>query len=277
MGKALNKIGYAIGDAAAAILDDGLDGILLLLYYSTPPFLPKALYGCKLQEFYSHQKLYRRVESLYKKGHIEKIGGRKKPGFLFSKKNRYGYIGPFVGEKARMFERGWDGQWRLILYDIPNKNRSVGRYIRSYLKGLGFGMLQKSCWLSCYDYSTELDKFLEERELSSYFCINTGKLYTGEDINTLVQKAWDLEKYDTGYHSIAEKACQDIRRIETESIDFNQYYLKYCELFAEFKKLLCEDPFLPKQFSSLWETRQAAEEATVTLARKLFKEAKIKL
>mgnify|MGYP001562713708 FL=1 len=51
----------------------------------------------------------------------------------------------------------WDGQWRIIIYDIPQKLRKASNAFRRKIKGLGLYRLQKSIWVSPYDCISELE------------------------------------------------------------------------------------------------------------------------
>jgi DNA-binding transcriptional regulator PaaX len=64
--------------------------------------------------------------------------------------------------------RKWDGLWRLVLFDIPEK-RKIGREaLRSKLKQLGFYQLQKSCFIHPFDCKSEIDFISEIFEVSPY-------------------------------------------------------------------------------------------------------------
>lgn len=45
----------------------------------------------------------------------------------------------------------WDGKWRVIIFDIPDKKRSVRDQIRSLFKSADFYLLQESVWVYPYD------------------------------------------------------------------------------------------------------------------------------
>ncbi|MBI4065330.1 hypothetical protein HY409_03090 [Candidatus Gottesmanbacteria bacterium] len=50
--------------------------------------------------------------------------------------------------------KGWDGKWRVVIYDIPARDRSIQWGIRDALKAMGFYQMQESVYLfpySCYD------------------------------------------------------------------------------------------------------------------------------
>jgi hypothetical protein len=44
--------------------------------------------------------------------------------------------------------RPWDGQWRLVLFDVPTGQNAQRERLRRYLRDKGFGYLQNSVWIS---------------------------------------------------------------------------------------------------------------------------------
>jgi len=55
------------------------------------------------------------------------------------------------GKLAAKKPRRWDGKWRILVFDIPEKRRAVRTKIRSTLRLLGFVRLQDSVWVYPYD------------------------------------------------------------------------------------------------------------------------------
>lgn len=53
--------------------------------------------------------------------------------------------------------RKWDKQWRVLLYDIPVQHKRASDAFREKLKRLGLYQLQKSVWVSPYDYIGEIE------------------------------------------------------------------------------------------------------------------------
>ncbi len=47
--------------------------------------------------------------------------------------------------------RRWDGKWRLVIFDIPEKKRGLRNRARSIVVGFGFIKLQHSVWAYPYD------------------------------------------------------------------------------------------------------------------------------
>src|SRR3989344_4008516 len=45
----------------------------------------------------------------------------------------------------------WDGKWRIVTFDIPEKSRKIRGYLRHELSQVGFVQLHKSVWVYPYD------------------------------------------------------------------------------------------------------------------------------
>ena len=56
----------------------------------------------------------------------------------------------------------WDGKWRVVVFDVPERRRAARDFLRRQLKLLGFRQLHKSVWVSPYDLSSTFREFLRE-------------------------------------------------------------------------------------------------------------------
>lgn len=48
-------------------------------------------------------------------------------------------------------KRRWDGRWRMVVFDVPERRRSVRFRLRSVMREIGFARLQDSVWVYPYD------------------------------------------------------------------------------------------------------------------------------
>ncbi|MFC1757127.1 CRISPR-associated endonuclease Cas2, partial [Patescibacteria group bacterium] len=55
----------------------------------------------------------------------------------------------------------WDGKWRLVLFDVPEKRRNARDALRNKLQELGFRELQKSVFVFPYPCRDEIDFVVE--------------------------------------------------------------------------------------------------------------------
>ncbi|MDP2652298.1 MAG: hypothetical protein Q8O94_04120 [bacterium] len=66
-----------------------------------------------------------------------------------------------AGQKALVFEQAkvalknqkkkWDGRWRMVVFDIPERRRRVRIRLCSFMNEVGFVRLQDSVWVYPYD------------------------------------------------------------------------------------------------------------------------------
>ncbi|MDO8522998.1 MAG: CRISPR-associated endonuclease Cas2 [bacterium] len=55
----------------------------------------------------------------------------------------------------------WDKKWRVVMFDVPEKNRQARDALRSKLRELGFYELQKSVFIFPYECKDETDFIIE--------------------------------------------------------------------------------------------------------------------
>lgn len=59
-------------------------------------------------------------------------------------------------------DKNWDGRWRLVAWDIPEKRRAARDLLRQKLKQLGFTRWQKSIWASKINCTDILRDFIKK-------------------------------------------------------------------------------------------------------------------
>lgn len=62
----------------------------------------------------------------------------------------------------------WDGKWRIVFFDIPEKRRKARDALRKKLKELGFYELQKSVFVFPYECRNEIDFIIEFFEIRPF-------------------------------------------------------------------------------------------------------------
>ncbi len=61
-----------------------------------------------------------------------------------------------------LMDESWDGRWRIVIFDIPEKMKKVRNVFRSKLKEWGFEPWQKSVWASKKNITRPLREFILE-------------------------------------------------------------------------------------------------------------------
>ncbi|MFA6519901.1 MAG: CRISPR-associated endonuclease Cas2 [Candidatus Paceibacterota bacterium] len=88
---------------------------------------------------------------LVAKGYAVWIGKEGKKFLRITPKGRQA----FAFEQARISlqhqKKKWDGRWRMVVFDIPERRRRVRIRLRAFMSEIGFIRLQDSVWVYPYD------------------------------------------------------------------------------------------------------------------------------
>ncbi len=94
--------------------------------------------------------------------------------------------------KLEIVEKKWDGRWRMLIFDIPEKLRNGRDALRRKIKKLGFNELQKSVFVIPYECKKEIDMVVSYFDLQPY--VHYGILeIAGEETNQKLKKAFGLK------------------------------------------------------------------------------------
>ncbi|MBI2022576.1 CRISPR-associated endonuclease Cas2 [Candidatus Daviesbacteria bacterium] len=65
----------------------------------------------------------------------------------------------------------WDGIWRLVIFDVPEKKRAARDLLRSLLKQWGFIRWQNSVWASKKDCAKLIKRFIKKVGISQWVMV----------------------------------------------------------------------------------------------------------
>lgn len=215
--------------------------LLLLFLYSDVNFLYVSL-NETLQEIFDltlNQKTKGTLSALIKEGLIEKEEGKEtetkisnyrltEKGFL-----RLCLEFPFF----RFLKAEWDGLWRIISYEIPEKKREIRDRLRREMRGWGLGPWHRSFWLTPHPVISELKDLTYGKEEEKYIQAFEATHIYG-DMEVLVEKVWARSQLDSRYRELFKKwhtvLSKDIANIE-----------KMKEIVYRYIEILRDDPGLP--------------------------------
>jgi|TARA_Y100000310_G_scaffold13801_1_gene14027 hypothetical protein len=86
-------------------------------------------------------------ERLIKKGMLKYSRG----GLCITKKGEIALQMAEVSDHVTRKPKRWDGRWRVLMFDIPEKKKNIRERVRQKLRSVGFVYLQDSVWLYPYD------------------------------------------------------------------------------------------------------------------------------
>lgn len=144
----------SIADLLLISLEKAIDGFLRVEDFLYNPHLYRYGYPREIKK----PALLKTIKRLNKKGYIEFTDENR----LSLKLTELGNSKALIAKIKTFKEEDWDGKWRLVSYDIPEKNRAVRDLLRYKLKEFGFTKLQNSVWKSKVDCVIQLRMFIDE-------------------------------------------------------------------------------------------------------------------
>lgn len=66
---------------------------------------------------------------------------------------------------------GWDGKYRIVMWDIPERKRSIRNLFRRKLKEWKFIQLQRSVWVSRRNVTFKLKKMINEYDMGKWVTV----------------------------------------------------------------------------------------------------------
>jgi len=75
-----------------------------------------------------------------------------------------------------------DGTVTLVIFDIPESERTSREFLRRFLKDLNFKQLQKSVWISKKDFGNQLANFFRKHKLNGWINVFVGQFRLPEKL-----------------------------------------------------------------------------------------------
>jgi phenylacetic acid degradation operon negative regulatory protein len=140
---------------------------------------------------------------------------------------------------CRFLHEKWDGKWRIISYEIPEKKRELRDRLRREMQGWGLGPWHRSFWITPHPVIDTLKKLVFQKEEEKYILAFEADHVFGEK-EVLIEKVWGKTALDKQYRELFKK-WHDILSSESEKAD------KFKKVITEYINILKNDPGLPKE------------------------------
>jgi phenylacetic acid degradation operon negative regulatory protein len=162
--------------------------------------------------------------------------------------------------RARIFHRAngpWDGQWHMVIYQVPETERALREQLRRRLAWLGFGPLSPSVWLSPHDRGQQVKEDFAEYpavRLDTFRSRSTGN---GAD-RDIAARAWDLAALDRDYHDLLGRYAPRLAGYRAGTLDDQATLVERMRLVYDYRHFPFRDPDLPSELlPDGWPGRQA--------------------
>ena len=75
----------------------------------------------------------------------------------------------------------WDGEWRIVIFDIPERFKKAREALRNKLRELGFAKLQESVFIYPYECENEINFIVEVFLIRPFVRLIRAKHFTNEE------------------------------------------------------------------------------------------------
>lgn len=139
------------------------------------------------------------------------------------------------------WHRPWDGQWRMIVFDIPVREHALHLRLWRNLRRQGFGFLQNSLWITPDPIDRE--RLAQSSSVPSVemIIVMQGRPCGGETDPAVVRGAWDFDVINGAY-----RHCQAwLKRAPGPGADFAAIRDWAQAERTAWMRAIRQDPFLP--------------------------------
>ena len=172
--------------------------ILLLLFgglalgFSYSPYKHRRIFKTVVRELkkIDERVLWQKISNLYRSKSVEK---RENPDGSFTivltRKGKLESL-TYRFEQMKIERKDWDGKWRAVVFDVPEKLRGARDALRNKLREIGFCELQKSVFVFPFECRDEIDFVIEFFDLRRYVRVG---LLEEIDNNLHLKKLFNLD------------------------------------------------------------------------------------
>ena len=140
----------------------------------------------------------------------------------------------------------WDGKWRLLTYNVAEKDRDRRDRLRKELAVLGWAPLSASTWVSPRNCLPELRDMVEGAHLESNVDMFEATYEGPHSDRELLLKCWDTGAIAAAYDAfIATYEPRLLREREQRSLTPEQSFVERLWLVHDYRKFTYVDPGLP--------------------------------
>lgn len=145
------KIRKGLSNAVLYALEKAVDGYVRLEDFAYNP----GRYAYGDPDFLKKSSLAKAIKRLRESGLIEFVDDQKLAIRITQKGKDQA-----IWTKLNIEDAKWDGKWRVVIFDIPEKRRTARDLLRSKLKEWGFVHWQQSVWASKKNCTKQLRQFI---------------------------------------------------------------------------------------------------------------------
>lgn len=110
-------------------------------------------------------------------------------------------------DRARSLRRGeetWDGTWTMVLYQIPESQRTRREKLKRVLAEQGFGQLNPTTWISAHDDRERMHRDLGCHE-DPRIVVVTARTGGLDEDRAFARRCWDFDQIAADYRAFLDR------------------------------------------------------------------------
>ena len=153
-----------------------------------PFFSASSFYSTTQQKIFAtrdarRSNLSRKIRDLKRSGYITTFMRDKELFYEITPKGRDRVTKQKLSQLSSQLSKPWDGRWRMVIFDIPEKHRSSRDAFRRILTELRFIQFQKSIYLHPFECTDQIKFACSILSINKFVKISISEIIQGvEDI-----------------------------------------------------------------------------------------------
>ncbi|RTL67211.1 MAG: PaaX family transcriptional regulator [Pseudonocardiaceae bacterium] len=164
--------------------------------------------------------------------------------------------------RDRIFRRAagpWDGQWRMVIYSVPETERALREQLRKKLAWFGFGPVSPSVWLSPHERLDDVRAAFADESAVRLELFRSRSAGDASD-RDIAARAWDLDGLDRDYRALLGTYRPRLPRYRAGEPAGADALVERMRLVHDYRHFPFRDPDLPPDLLPAdWSGRRAHE------------------
>ncbi len=172
------QIKGAIVDVVLPLL--GMSAVLTLAVIAPNALRIVDIFG--REQRFTPRQLRHSLQNLKRRGFVQQVGTRTSWEYKLTPKGRVLLKKHHIEHLTIPKPDVWDGKWRIVIFDIPERLRPSRDALRQKLRSLGFAYLNLSVWVTPYECQTHINALSDYYRVGRYVRYIRADYFDGEDV-----------------------------------------------------------------------------------------------
>lgn len=156
-----------------------------------------------------------------------------------------------INRKPARYSEQWDGNWEVVMLEVPEEERKKRDLFRSQILQYGFGLLYNSVYVSPWDYQQDVLYSIRNLGLEGKVSLFHGTFQEGLITRDKAFKIWKLDSLEQIYQEKLKWFQEDFKpsadRILNQDKNALDLFLLYLQLGEVISEMFLIDPMLPQE------------------------------